>query len=428
MPPPPSTEPGLDQGQRGIAFDELTSEELLPIAIRELEKEKTREERLKLERLKDAVEPRLSPPDLGPELPPTPSRYYVVLGRNGGRKGALAARMAVPLTPLPPPPAAPIVSVAENYVEVTWTAPQGLRMPVSRGTALPSPGSLTTAAAAARAGAAAGSGVAVPPMPGTPPMPSPAGVVAPSRSDDEDVDDDDRAVPSAQPSAEPAPPASSQPAATAPVSPSENGASAAAAAGAPSEPGLLNSRSLTGFPITKTGYVIEEVPPPDYVMPVLQPGEVPPLPRRLTLTPLATTSWRDERLEYGTERCYVIRTVESTGPAAVESPPSAPTCVSPKDTFPPAAPASLAAVASEGAVSLIWEANTEADIAGYIVLRGEAPGETLAPLTPSPIKETTFRDTTAKAGVRYVYAVVAVDTATPQNVSPQSNRVEETAR
>ena len=68
-PPSPSTEPGLDQGQRGIAFDELTSEELLPIAIRELEKEKTREERLKLERLKDAVEPRLSPPDLGHELP-----------------------------------------------------------------------------------------------------------------------------------------------------------------------------------------------------------------------------------------------------------------------------------------------------------------------------------------------------------------------
>ncbi|MEY4636548.1 MAG: hypothetical protein RJA55_2346, partial [Acidobacteriota bacterium] len=29
---------------------------------------------------------------------------------------------------------------------------------------------------------------------------------------------------------------------------------------------------------------------------------------------------------------------------------------------------------------------------------------------------------------RYVYVVVAVDRATPQNVSPQSNRVEETAR
>ena len=53
---------------------------------------------------------------------------------------------------------------------------------------------------------------------------------------------------------------------------------------------------------------------------------------------------------------------------------------------------------------------------------------TLAALTPSPVRETTFRDTTVRPGVRYVYAVVAVDTADPQNVSPQSNRAEETAR
>jgi hypothetical protein len=33
-----------------------------------------------------------------------------------------------------------------------------------------------------------------------------------------------------------------------------------------------------------------------------------------------------------------------------------------------------------------------------------------------------------KPGVRYVYVVVAVDTATPSNTSPQSARVEETAR
>ena len=44
------------------------------------------------------------------------------------------------------------------------------------------------------------------------------------------------------------------------------------------------------------------------------------------------------------------------------------------------------------------------------------------------VKETTFRDTTAKTGVRYVYAVAAVDNAKPRNVSDESNRVEETAR
>jgi hypothetical protein len=196
----------------------------------------------------------------------------------------------------------------------------------------------------------------------------------------------------------------------------------------PPELPLLNSRSLTGFPITRTAYVIDEVPAPSATPPTLQPGEVPPLPRRLTLAPVATTSWRDERPEYGSERCYTIRTVETTGVAILESAASPLKCVSPTDTFPPAAPKNLAAVASEGAISLIWEANTEPDLAGYIVLRGTAPGDTLSPLTPAPIKETTYRDATAKAGVRYVYAVVAVDSATPQNVSAQSNRVEETAR
>jgi fibronectin type 3 domain-containing protein len=45
-----------------------------------------------------------------------------------------------------------------------------------------------------------------------------------------------------------------------------------------------------------------------------------------------------------------------------------------------------------------------------------------------PIRETTYRDTTVQPGVRYVYAIVAVDTATPRNQSPESTRVEEGAR
>jgi len=62
------------------------------------------------------------------------------------------------------------------------------------------------------------------------------------------------------------------------------------------------------------------------------------------------------------------------------------------------------------------------------VLRGAVGSDKLVAITPTPIKETTFRDVKVRAGARYVYVVVAVDTATPQNVSAQSNRVEETAR
>ena len=72
--------------------------------------------------------------------------------------------------------------------------------------------------------------------------------------------------------------------------------------------------------------------------------------------------------------------------------------------------------------------NSDSDLAGYLVLRGDAPGDTLRAITPEPVAATTYRDTTARAGMRYVYVVVAVDRASPQNVSAQSNRVEETAR
>ena len=133
-------------------------------------------------------------------------------------------------------------------------------------------------------------------------------------------------------------------------------------------------------------------------------------------------------MTFGVERCFVVRPVDKLAGATVMGPASPQTCVTPADTFPPAAPRSLAAIAGAGVISLIWEPNIESDLAGYLVLRGEAPGDTLRAITPEPVVATTFRDTTARAGTHYVYVVVAVDRATPQNVSAQSNRVEETAR
>jgi hypothetical protein len=144
--------------------------------------------------------------------------------------------------------------------------------------------------------------------------------------------------------------------------------------------------------------------------------------------PLTTPAFTDARIEFGIRRCYVVRSVRMVWSMSIESAASPPVCLTPVDTFPPAAPRSLAAVTSENAVSLIWEPNTDKDLAGYLVLRGEAPGEKLAPVTPDPVKETTYRDTTVKPGVSYVYAVVAVDTATPPNRSEYSNRAQAEVR
>ena len=144
--------------------------------------------------------------------------------------------------------------------------------------------------------------------------------------------------------------------------------------------------------------------------------------------PLGTPSFERTGVEFGKEECFVVRTVTMAGTVSIESAASERACVTPTDIFPPAAPRGPSAVGSAGVISLIWDANTEPDLAGYLVLRGEAPGDTLQPLTPAPIKETTYRDTTVTPGVRYVYAIVAVDSAKPANTSPQSTRVEETAR
>jgi hypothetical protein len=144
--------------------------------------------------------------------------------------------------------------------------------------------------------------------------------------------------------------------------------------------------------------------------------------------PIAAAQYDRPITAFGTEECFVVRSVLQVAGSAVESAPSDPVCVTPRDTFPPAAPKGLSIVAGPGTINLSWDPNSEPDLAGYLVLRGEAPGETLQPLMAAVIAGTSFEDKTVKAGVRYVYAVVAVDKATPPNTSAQSARVEETAR
>lgn len=152
-----------------------------------------------------------------------------------------------------------------------------------------------------------------------------------------------------------------------------------------------------------------------------------PSPAAVNAAPIDTNSFTDPRMAFGVPRCYAVRSVEQRGAVSIESPLSAPTCVTATDTYPPPAPTGLVAVGSGGGVSLIWEPVTAPDLAGYLVLRG-TEGEALKPITETPVVEATYRDTTAEPGVVYIYAVVAVDKASPANASPESNRVRESAR
>jgi hypothetical protein len=148
----------------------------------------------------------------------------------------------------------------------------------------------------------------------------------------------------------------------------------------------------------------------------------------LNAAPLDERAFTATGVVFGQERCFVVRAIDSIGGVAVEGPPSPPACVTPRDTFPPPAPAALEAVGGAGVISLIWDAVEADDLAGYLVFRGEGDGAAETPLTPAPIRDTSFEDRGVTPGVRYAYVVVAVDSASPGNRSAPSNRAEETAR
>ena len=151
------------------------------------------------------------------------------------------------------------------------------------------------------------------------------------------------------------------------------------------------------------------------------------MPTPVNQKPVPAPSFVDTRMEFGKPRCYAVRAVTLFGAQPVESDAS-PADVRDADRHLCARAARVARrrSASEGAVSLVWDANTEADLAGYIVLRATLPGGEFKPVNAEPVKEATFNDATVAKGVRYAYVVVAVDTA--GNRSLRSNQVEESAR
>jgi len=103
---------------------------------------------------------------------------------------------------------------------------------------------------------------------------------------------------------------------------------------------------------------------------------------------------------------------------------SFPALVQPTDTVPPATPTGLRGVVdSVGVVTLSWVANTEPDIYGYRIYRGQTDSEELIPLNDKAIRTNRFADTldVHNLNSRVYYAVTAVDHR--YNQSPQTSAV-----
>lgn len=91
------------------------------------------------------------------------------------------------------------------------------------------------------------------------------------------------------------------------------------------------------------------------------------------------------------------------------------------EIIPPAVPKGLTARASTAAVTLQWTANTDADLAGYMVLRADA-GDTNWNTIARKVQGTSFTDNTCLPGHEYQYAVKSIDMS--DNMSKACTAVE----
>jgi hypothetical protein len=135
----------------------------------------------------------------------------------------------------------------------------------------------------------------------------------------------------------------------------------------------------------------------------------------LRLGTTTTTDYRDSGFEYGKTYAYLVRSVIGSPAGSLESSDSPLAIVTPKDTFPPAAPQGIVAAIQPGAtpgsvaVELSWSINVEPDLAGYRVYRSEQEGGKGALLTPDLLPSPAYRDNAVQSGQRYWYTVTAVD-------------------
>jgi hypothetical protein len=150
----------------------------------------------------------------------------------------------------------------------------------------------------------------------------------------------------------------------------------------------------------------------------------------LQLGATATADYRDSGFDYGKTYAYLVRSVIGSPVGALESSDSPLAVVTPKDTFPPAAPQDIVAAIQPGAtpgsvaVELSWSINVEPDLAGYRVYRSEQEDARGTLLTPELLPSPAYRDNSVQSGQRYWYTVTAVDRSGNESAPSRAVAVE----
>jgi hypothetical protein len=115
----------------------------------------------------------------------------------------------------------------------------------------------------------------------------------------------------------------------------------------------------------------------------------------------------DQDARFGEPHSYRLRTRFDGDDRLALSPFSQAVNLIPVDTFPPAVPVDLAAIAGSSSVELSWTRNAEPDFAGYRVFRSVEDGDFLP--VGGLVTGSTFSDSSAPAGRRLRFRIVAVD-------------------
>ncbi len=134
-------------------------------------------------------------------------------------------------------------------------------------------------------------------------------------------------------------------------------------------------------------------------------------------------AWQDTEFQFGRTYSYRVTALVKEGSSVAESEDSQAIEITPKDTFPPAAPKELTALYTGQSVEILWTANSEPDLGGYNLYRREAAG-TFHKLNSELLVTPVYRDTSVVAGQSYTYRATAVDLAGNESLPSDDVAVE----
>jgi len=132
-----------------------------------------------------------------------------------------------------------------------------------------------------------------------------------------------------------------------------------------------------------------------YIIERSSPGS----PTPLSLGPVNESTYLDKDAQFNQSYTYRVRSTGSLMSAPVE--------ITPKDTFPPAAPTGLSAIAGAASIQLSWNPVEDPGLAGYQVYRAEGDGSFVR--VGGRLSAPSFNDREVRPGVSYRYQVTALD-------------------